>query len=71
MEEKHELQSLIDNLKLRDKTMMDEMDSVFGGGPTLENRLVLSNARATDALAALCFVANYIMESERKSSNAS
>lgn len=66
MDENHELQRLIDNLKERDRAMLDEMDSMFGGGPTLENRLVLANARATDALSALCLLARYVMDNEQK-----
>lgn len=66
VEEKHKLQQLIDNLIERDKRMLDEMNSMFGGGPTLENQLVLANARAEDALSALCLLARYVMERESK-----
>jgi len=40
-------------LKERDKQQVEEMNSYYGGGPTIENRLTLADARATDALAAL------------------
>jgi len=66
VDEKHELQRLIDHLNERDKNMLEEMNWMFGGGPTIDNRLALANARATDALAGLCFLARYIMDREQK-----
>lgn len=62
----HELQQLIDNLRARDANMLNDINSMFGGGMTLENRLVLADSRAVDALAALCALARYVMTLEQK-----
>ena len=67
MPEKHELQQLIDNLRERDKNMLEEINGMFGSGMTIENRLALADARATDALAALCVLARYVMDREQES----
>ncbi len=66
MADKHKLEELIENLQVRDNLMLSEINGMFGGGMTLENRLALADARATDALAALCVLARYIVELEKK-----
>ena len=53
MDEKHELQQMVDCLCKRDAYQVDGINGMFGGGSTIENRLELANGRATDALAAI------------------
>ncbi len=65
MTDKHKLEELIENLQRRDNLMLSEINGMFGGGMTLENRLALADARATDALAALCVLARHIVELEK------
>ncbi len=51
---------LAENLKKRDKQQLDDMNGFYGGGPTIENRIALADARAVDALAALMQVLAYL-----------
>ena len=51
---------LAENLKKRDKQQIDDMNSYYGGGPTIENRITLADGRATDALAALMHVLEHL-----------
>ena len=66
MEQKHDLLQLIDNLRDRDANMLSDINGLYGGGMTIENRIALADARATDALAALCVMARYVIELEQK-----
>lgn len=63
-ETKHELQTLIDNLKTRDQKALDEITGLFGPGFTIETLTRLANERALDALAAVSHLACYIMAKE-------
>ena len=65
-EEKHRLLTMIDNLIERDRNMLNDMRGFFGHGMTLENRLILADARAQDALLAVSAIAKYIVEAEGK-----
>lgn len=58
----HELEKLINDLKDRDNSSLHEM-SMFGHNG-IEDRLLLADCRATDALAAICILARYIMKQE-------
>jgi hypothetical protein len=63
---KHELEELVDHLRTRDENMLSEINGMFGGGMNIENRIALADARATDALSALCVVIRYVIELEKK-----
>lgn len=60
---KHELQVLIDTLQLRDNNSVNDMNSMFHT-PRIEDRLILADCRAMDALMAICTIARYIMKNE-------
>jgi hypothetical protein len=47
-------------LKERDKRALEEMNSYYGGGPTIENLIALADGRAVDALAVLLQVLEYL-----------
>ena len=64
MSEIHKLQQMLDNLIERDKERLEQINSYFGAGMTLENRLILANERVVDALSAVSILARYIMEKE-------
>jgi len=56
---------LADKLKERDKHALEDMNSYYGGGATIENRIALADARAVDALAALMEVLAYLDAHDR------
>ncbi len=66
MADKHKLEELIENLQARDNLTLSEINGMFGGGMTIDNRIALADARATDALAAVCVLARHIVELEKK-----
>lgn len=47
-------------LKERDNRQVEDINGFYGGGMTIENRIALADARATDALAALTQVLEYL-----------
>ena len=51
---------LANNLKERDKRTLEDINSYYGGGMTIENRIALADGRAIDALAALLQVLAYL-----------
>ena len=51
---------LANNLKERDKRTLEDINSYYGGGMTIENRIALADGRATDALAAMLRVLAYL-----------
>jgi hypothetical protein len=51
---------LAGTLKLRDKHQVEDINGLYGGGMTIENRIALADARAVDALGALFQVLEYI-----------
>jgi hypothetical protein len=53
-------------LKERDKRALEEMNSYYGGGPTIENRIALADGRAVDALAALLQVLKHLDEQDKE-----
>jgi len=61
---------LAENLKKRDKQQLDDMNGFYGGGPTIENRIALADARAVDALAALMQVLAYLDAHDTETPNA-
>lgn len=56
---------LADSLKRRDQEQIDCINGMFGGGPTLENRLALADARALDALVALNQILRHLDEQDK------
>lgn len=61
---------LADKLRERDKSALKEMNSYYGGGPTIENRIALADGRATDALATLLQVLAYLDTHDTETPNA-
>ena len=61
---------LADKLRERDQNALEDMNSYYGGGPTIENRIALANGRATDALAALMQVLTYLDAHDTETPNA-
>jgi hypothetical protein len=55
---------LADKLKARDTQQIEDMNSMFGGGSTLENRLALADGRALDALVAVIQILRHLDEQE-------
>lgn len=54
------LADLAEDMKNRDKHRIDDMNGFYGGGPTIENRIALVDARAVDALETLMNVLAYL-----------
>lgn len=61
---------LADKLRERDKNALEDMNSYYGGGPTIENRIALADGRATDALAILMQVLAHLDENDPETPNA-
>lgn len=61
---------LAENLKKRDKQQVDDINGFYGGGPTIENRIALADARAMDALATLLQVLAYLDAHDIETPNA-
>jgi len=51
---------LAEDIENRDKQRLDDMNGFYGGGPTIENRISLADARAVDALETLMKVLAYL-----------
>jgi hypothetical protein len=61
---------LADKLQARDQQQLDDMNGMFGGGPTIENRLALADGRAMDALVAVIQILRYLDEQAQTPPNA-
>ena len=59
---KQQLLDLATNIQARDKNMVEEMNSWMDGGMTIEKRIVLADARAMDALTAIVWLANHLVD---------
>jgi hypothetical protein len=62
----HELEKLIDMIYKRDENAVRELNenAFYNGGVRIEERIMLADGRAHDALLAVRVIANYIMRKE-------
>lgn len=64
----HRLEKLVKNLERRDQDLVRRIDqySAYSGYMSLEQRLEIADARASDALMAVAVLAKYIQSKENE-----
>jgi hypothetical protein len=63
---RHPLEEMLDKVRAADAQAVADMNCYYGGGPTIENRLALADARAVTAIAAFANIVRYIVEKEKE-----